>query len=401
VVDVTPPGGAGAGVAKLRPARVIRQTRAVYFLTSYPLTSWFSETARVHDRFTVGDGAWGVLLMTAPAVTLVTARAYPRLVPRRLAHRALGLALAGITVTVFGIGLCSSVPLLCCLLVLLGVANAVLQVEGNSRAHLIESLTGRRVFASCHGCYSLGVLAAGLTAFLVSAWRLPAVAHFWVVLLVGVVGLFALRIGPLPEPAADGSGAGPATAPADPVGVRFSMPVLMALSFVLLGMEAAVNAWHGTLVDEGLGFDGYSGAVYAAYALGGIAIRFTGDLVRARWGTLAAFVVAGPLASLLLFAALAGRQRLLVLAAFLVLGVAQGIAYPDVLKLAAEREPAGAASRVARVVTAGTVGVLLANPLMGWVCDRFSVVGAYAGLGVLLFVTAGWTTVRYALARRA
>ncbi|MFF6983874.1 MFS transporter [Streptomyces sp. NPDC008343] len=396
-----PHGAVGAGADALRPARAIQQTRALYFLTSYPLTSWFSETSEVHDRFTVDDGTWGVLLMTAPAVTLVTARAYPRLVPRRLAHRALGLALACITVAVFGIGLCRTVPLLAGLLVLIGVANAVLQVEGNSRAHLVESLTGRRVFASCHGCYSLGVLAAGLTAYLVSAWQLPIVVHFWAVLLVGAAGLLMLRLRPLDEPVGDLSADGADAAPADPVGVRFSMPVLMALSFVLLAMEAAVNAWHGTLVDEGLGFDGYSGAVYAAYALGGIVIRFTGDQVRARWGTLAAFVVAGPLASLLLFAALAGGQRVVVLAAFLVLGVAQGIAYPDVLKLAAEGKPTETASRVARVVTAGTVGVLLANPLMGWLSDRFSVVAAYAGLSLLLLGTACYTAVRYALARRA
>jgi predicted MFS family arabinose efflux permease len=398
---VRPHGDVGAGADTLRPVRAIQQTRALYFLTSYPLTSWFSETSEVHDRFTVDDGTWGVLLMTAPAVTLVTARAYPRLVPRRLAHRALVLALACITVAVFGIGLCRTVPLLAGLLVLIGVANAVLQVEGNSRAHLVESLTGRRVFASCHGCYSLGVLAAGLTAYLVSAWQLPIVVHFWAVLLVGAAGLLMLRLRPLDEPVGDLSADGADAAPADPVGVRFSMPVLMALSFVLLAMEAAVNAWHGTLVDEGLGFDGYSGAVYAAYALGGIVIRFTGDQVRARWGTLAAFVVAGPLASLLLFAALAGGQRVVVLAAFLVLGVAQGIAYPDVLKLAAEGKPTETASRVARVVTAGTVGVLLANPLMGWLSDRFSVVAAYAGLSLLLFGTACYTAVRYALARRA
>ncbi|MCD9878944.1 hypothetical protein [Streptomyces guryensis] len=371
-------------------SREIRTIRAAYLLTSFPLTSWYSQVDAVQSRLGVDDGRWGLLLLVAPLVTLCSMRVYVSLVPRHLAHIMLNGALVGIAVDVFFIGRSRSQFALVVCLVALGLLNGVCQVESNSRAHAVEVLSGRQIFTSCHGYFSIGVLAAGLTAFGTAQLHMSFVAHFSLVLIVGMAGVWMFRVRPLP-PASEvqvGSSSETLTAAATPRSPRLPLVALMVLAFVLLGIESSVNTWHAKFVETGLHLPGYGGAAYAAYAAGGLVVRFSGDAIRRRAGALTLFTVVGPLSVCCLLWALLDANAVSALLAFLTLGIALGIAYPDVLKLGAELSTDKAAERVSKIITAGTLGVLLSNPFMGAVSEWLSVEAGFELLAVLLLVTA-------------
>lgn len=370
-------------------SRETRNVRAAYFLTSFPLTSWYSQAAAVQDRLALSDALWGLLLVAAPLVTFCTMRLYVVVVPRRLSHAALTWALTAMAVDVFVIGLLDSYWMLIAALVLLGAANGVLQVESNSRAHLVEELTGRAFFTSCHGFFSIGVLAAGATAFVVAQLGLPTLTHFALVLAVGLVGVVVFRLRPLPplqrvpvDPQATPGTARP--------GAAIPLAVLVVFAFVLLAVESSINTWHATFVESSLGLAGYGGAAYAAYAVGGIAIRFSGDFIRARFGPLAVFQIAAPAAAASLWLSLLEHTIVITMATFVLLGIALGIAYPEVLKLGAALDDRRVESRMAKLITAGTLGVILSNPIMGAISDWWSTGWAFGLLATALLLFAGW-----------
>jgi MFS family permease len=376
--------------------RQIFCTRGAYFFTSLSLTTWYSQADAIQRRLDVAPAVWGALLTTAPLMTLITSRWYARVIPRHLGNRSLQVCLLCLALVVLCIGFASSVIMLTGLLLLLGVLNAALQVESNSRAYAVERLSGRKIFTSCHGFFSIGVLFAGLLAFGTASLNAPGQAQFILVACLGGGGAFIIsRISvetkSMDEVANQSRVVDISKRVSSGNVRRYPMVMLTCLGFLLLGAESMVNTWHGVLTEDGLGIDGFSGAVFAAYAAGGILIRFSGDRARNRWGPLSVFIFVSPFASAALASAIIFPSPALVLVAFLFLGIALGIAYPDVLQLAANSPDgstggeAGAAHRVASVITLGTLGVLLSNPLVGLITDHASVTLAFVGLAVLIF----------------
>lgn len=372
----------------------IRNVRAAYFLTAFPLTSWYSQLGEIQSRMAVSNGTWGLLLVVSPFVLFCSTRLYVGAVPRRLSHTALRASVTAMAVDVFCLGLVRSLWELVLCLILLGLFNGVLQTEINVRAHSVEELSRRAIFTSCHGWYSVGILAAGLVAFGLAWAHWPPLVQFALAAAVGVTGQCVFRLRPLPVLAASGrESAGASDDQDDGAGGAFKLPmaVLVVLGFVLLEIDSSINAWHTTFAVSGLRLRGYGGAVYAAYAAGSLIIRFMGDAIRERCGALTLFLVMGPVSASCLFAAMLSRQTAVVLAAFFFWGLALGMAYPDVLKLGARAGSREAAERMARIVTAGTLGVLLSNPIMGAISQWSSVNTAFGFLAALTLGICGWT----------
>jgi hypothetical protein len=372
----------------------IRNARAAYFLTAFPLTSWYSQLGEIQSRMAVSNGTWGLLLVVSPFVMFCSTRLYVVAVPRRLAHTALRASVTAMAVDVLCLGLVRSLWELVFCLILLGLFNGVLQTEINVRAHSVEKLSRRAIFTSCHGWYSVGILTAGLVAFGLAWAHWPPLVQFALAAGVGVVGQCVFRLRPLPVLAAAGrESAGANADPDDGTGGAFKLPmaVLVVLAFVLLEIDSSINTWHTTFAESGLRLSGYGGAIYAVYAVGSLIIRFCGDAIRERCGALTMFLVMGPISASCLFAAVLSRQMVVVLAAFFFWGLALGMAYPDVLKLGARAGSREAAGRMAKIVTAGTLGVLLSNPIMGAISQWSSVNTAFGFLATLTLGVSGWT----------
>jgi MFS family permease len=375
----------------------VRLIRASYFATSFPLGSWYSNVAVTQQRLDIPSSSWGLLLAVYPVSSLISLRLYAGMISDAVRHRVFSAALFALPLTTIALVYSPSQAILGACLALLGVLSAILQVESNSRAHEIEEYSGSPIFASCHGYFSAGVIIAGLSALVAEQLDLGVWLFCTSMAVTASVALLVFRPNSLRsrengrresrENKSDSS----------------SFPHLGLVSLTLMGMavlfvESAVNTWHSAFVDEAAGFHGYAGAAYATYALGGLLVRFSGDRIRRKHGIFFLFVLLSPLAVISLLTAIHSEQVAVILLALFLLGAAMGIAYPDILKIAAISEKGGSASRISIVATGSAAGSLLANPTIGLVSGIYSVRISFILIALIVAITACYPA--YVLIRR-
>lgn len=367
-----------------RDAYLIRGT---YFATSFPLASWYSNVAMTQQRLDIPSSSWGLLLAVYPVSSLISLRLYAGLASDAIRHRVFSAALACLPLTAIALVFSPFKATLGMCLALLGVLSAILQIESNSRAHDIEERTGSHIFASCHGYFSAGVIVAGLSAL--AAEQLDLGVWLFCISMLVTTGSAFLVFRPNSLCRNENSARGPMESKSD----SSSFPPFGLVSLTLMGMavlfvESAVNTWHSAFVDEASGLRGYSGAAYVAYAAGGLLVRFSGDRLRQKLGIFFSFVLLSPLSVISLLAAIySGRVAVILLALFL-LGATMGIAYPDILKVAAISEKGSSTSRLSVVATGSAAGSLFANPAVGLVSAIYSVRISFVLIALIVGITA-------------
>jgi hypothetical protein len=318
---------------------------------------------------------------------MVSLRLYTWLIPDSAKDRIFSVVLISLPLATVALVFSPFTALLGACLVLLGVFSAILQVESNSRAHKIEERTGSHIFASCHGYFSAGVIAAGLCALVAEQLDYGVWVFCISMAITAFTALLVFRPGSFRN---NGNWVrGPKEDKPDLYSFpRFGLVSLTVMGAAVLFVESAVNTWHSTFVNEASGMRGYSGASYVAYALGGLLIRFSGDRMRQKFGIFSVFALLGPLSTVFLLAAVYLGRISVILLALLLLGAAMGIAYPDILKIAAISESDGSANRISVVATGSAAGSLLANPTVGLISGIYSVQIAFVFIALLVGVTA-------------
>jgi hypothetical protein len=391
--------GGGNAVADRSLHREAAALRLGFFALGFPVATWYSYA--VHAQLLLGVRAafWGLLLAVSAVAAIGAMRGYVRLPATRQAVVSTW-AINLLPLSSAGLVLSPTVPVTAVLLALFGAAMGVVQVSLNHGACELEEQLTRPLLASCHGSFSIGVLAAGLIDFASAGTASSRVAITGSLLLVTVIRALFTRPMRRDIPSVAASSRPRDPAPRAPGHPHLAVAALVVTAVVLRLMEGAVNTWHSHLVDRELGFVGLGGAAYAAYAAGGILIRFVGDRARSRFGVLMTTSLLGPLAVLVFAAGLTGGHAAVVWPALVLLGAALGIAYPELLKLAS-LSPANVGARmVSLVLMGGTVGSLLANPLLGLLSEIMTVRGAFLLLDAVLACAFAYVTVRYLRWRR-
>ncbi len=392
-------GGGSAVADRSRRRREAAALRLGFFALGFPVASWYSYAVHAQLLLGVRAALWGLLLAVSAVVAIGAMRGYVRLPATRQAVVSTW-AINLLPLSSAGLVLSPAVPVTAVLLALFGAAMGVVQVSLNHGACELEERLTRSLLASCHGSFSIGVLAAALIDFATAGTASSQVAITGSLLAVTVARALFTR--PMRRSAAaDSRPRDPeATAPPAPGHPHLGVAALVVTAVVLRLMEGAVNTWHSHLVDRELGFAGFGGAAYAAYAVGGILIRFVGDRARSRFGVLMTTSLLGPLAVLAFASGLTGGHAAVMGPAFVLLGAALGIAYPELLKVASLSPANAGANMVSLVLMGGTVGSLLANPLLGLLSEIMTVRGAFLLLDSLLAGAFVYVAVRYLRWRR-
>jgi len=272
-------------------------------------------------------------------------------------------------------------------LAILYAASGLYDVGINAAGIDLERAAGRRIMAVLHATFSAGGVAGALSA---GAFLSAGVGFRYVYLAVLAplaVVILALAITRFPtstEPSGDGEKTGR-------FGLYRSSPLLFVAFIATLGLlsEGEMEHWSGIYLRQNLELPALLGAsgvavFHAAMAVGRLGTAWTVAL----FGNRRTLLGAGLLAAVGMALALATLQPILVVAGFLVVGLALSAVVPVAFSVAGDLAPGRAGGAISVVTTLGYGGFLLGPVLVGGLAEILGLrvaLGTIAAAGALIF----------------
>jgi MFS family permease len=264
-------------------------------------------------------------------------------------------------------------------LVLLYAASGLYDVGINAAAVDLEKAARRRFMAVLHAAFSAGGMAGALSAgALLSGGVDYRMVYLALVLPIAAV-LLAVAVTRFPPPG-QSSQDGHSTRE---VGLFRSLPLLLIAVIATLALlsEGEMEHWSGIYLRRTLGLSALLGGSGVAIFYGSMAVgRLGAAFVIRRLGNRRTLQGAGLLAACGMALALATREPLLVVAGFLIVGLALSAVVPIAFSVAGDLAPARAGGAISVVTTLGYGGFLLGPVLVGGLAEA---VGLRAALGVI------------------
>ena len=327
----------------------------------------------------LSPGPLGVALFVGAAASIV-AMALLGWTSDRLGRRAFLVVSGG----VMGLGIAAlafvdGYAVLLAALILLYAASGLYDVGINAAAVDLEKAAGRRFMAVLHAAFSVGGVAGALSAGVLLSVGVDY-RHAYLALLpplgAAVLAVAATRFPPPGEPPGRGDGA-------REVGLYRSLPLLLVAVIATLALlsEGEMEHWSGVYLRQTLGLSALLGGSGVAVFYGSMAIgRLGAAFVIGRLGNRRTLLGAGLLAAGGMTLALATREPLLVVAGFLVVGLALSAVVPITFSVAGDIAPERAGGAISVVTTLGYGGFLLGPVIVGGLAE---IVGLRAALGII------------------
>ncbi|WP_138465805.1 MFS transporter [Poseidonocella sp. HB161398] len=355
---------------------------AIFLFNALAFATFYSRLPEVAAGLGLAPGPLGRALMAQAAGTVAGFLAAPALVRRLGPRAAAGLCLGGGAGTLWaaasGLAGPGALPL-AGLLGLYGALMAVLEVAKNLIAARIETAAGRPVLSVCHGAWSAGLLGGALLGGRAAAAGIPVAAGLaWLcAAILPLAALLLLRPGPAEAPRRKG-----APRIARPDGFAFRLLLLVA-GFAVT--EGAFYDWSMFHLREDRGIAPEAAArIYAAFALGMIALRLAGDRLRQRWPVpvLLRAMAAAVLCGLVLVHLAPGEAGQA--AGFALCGAGVALAAPVAAGLALCHPSRPAAETMAAFSVVSMLSLMAVPPLLGGIAGTAGAAWALAAAAPIL-----------------
>jgi MFS family permease len=397
-------------------ARHARIAVALFFLTNGALfANLLPRYPEIKAALDLTNTEFGIAVAAYPVGSLLAGLAAAALIRRFRSSR---VALAGTIIISCGVllaGLAPSWALLAGALLLVGGADAIVDVAQNSHGLRVQRLFGRSILNSFHAIWSVGAVVGGLMAGGAAALFLPLGVHLTISAAVFIVtGIVAYRLAlPGAEPAEVVAGAPGDAGTMGDAGTAYDdaapspevEPVVLpgrSAKFVLMGalvlvavcgimFEDAGNSWSALYLANSLG------APAAIAAFGFVALvgaqfvgRIAGDRLVDRFGQRSIARIGGALAALGMGAALAFPSVPLTIAGFALVGLGSATLVPAAMHAADELPGFRAGTGITIVSWLMRLGFLISPLVVGMIADAASLragllVVPVAGVLVVLF----------------
>lgn len=329
----------------------------------------------------LSPGFLGLALFAGAAASILSMAAFgwtADLLGRRvfllLAGGVFGLGISGLSVA-------GSYAALILVLVVLYAASGLYDVGINAAAVDLEKITGRRYMTLIHATFSfggmVGALSAGTLLEVGVGFRyvyLTVLIPLAVVLLSWSIINFP-RLEDIPE---NGDGVG-----------RYDLfrnvPLLLVAAIATLSMlsEGEMEHWSGIYLRDNVGLPALLGSSGVAIFYGAMAVGRLGSAsVVARFGNRTVLLGAGLLVAVGMLVALSTTRPAVIIAGFLIVGLALSAVVPVAFSMAGDLAPGRTGSAVSVVTTFGYGGFLVGPVMVGGLAE---LVGLRLSLGTIAF----------------
>lgn len=299
-----------------------------------------------------------------------------------------------LSASVFGAGVCGvafagNYAAFIGAVVVLSTASGLYDVGINAAAVDVERAMGRRVMAYFHAAFSAGGFLGAISAGALLSAGMDFRLVFLLVLapLAAAVALVATTRFPEGSPEAES----PASS-----GGRYALfmnrGLLLVAAIATLGFlsEGEMENWSGIYLRETLGLSALVGGFGVAVFFGAMAVgRLGAAWVIRRFGNRTTLLFAGSLTALGMTTSLATTEPFLVVAGFLLVGLALSAVVPISFSMAGDAAPEKAGAAISVVTTLGYGGFLLGPLLVGGLAEVFGLRLALATIpvaGVAIFL---------------
>ena len=346
------------------PTAVPKQARATIFLAFFAngflATCWVVHIPRIRGLLSLSDGELGLILWAATLGLFLGMTLGGWIVDRYQSQFVTGIATVCLGVaTVLAVVSTSRLTLVFAL-VPFGFFNGLLDVSMNSQAAVFEQRTGRSVMSSFHALFSLGALLGTLFGAALLAANFSPLAHVLIGAIPFLVAGCVMHRGLIQEKQQDLSHGFFISFPSGKV-----LP-LAIMAFVFFLTEGAIFDWSGVFLRTQLGVDlSAAGIGYAAFSLLMAAMRFCGDFWVERFGRLPVFVTGTIVGAAGLMLACLGKQYLVSVAGFGLVGIGLANCVPLIFSASARHSEAGLGRGIAAVASAGYFGLFAGPPIIG------------------------------------
>ncbi len=337
-------------------------TFAFFALNGFVLGLWVVNIPEVRDRTGTSTEVLGYLILLFGAAALVGMQVAGRMIDRLGAGRVTVGACVALSLLVIGPGAATSTLGLGVALVALGVANGFVDVAQNSHASQVEQGYGRPVMSAFHAFFSLGGLLASVVGGATIAqgvdirWTLGACGAVGVVVALSVRPLVLARVAPEHHDAPSETGAGWSP----------RVVLIAALAFALFLSEGVAYDWSTVHLHDSLGADKSTAAwAFGAFSTTMTITRLLADRVVARIGSAAYVQVAALVGAAALTGAALAPEPWIAIVAWGVFGVGLAGCIPQFFSAAGRIDPRNAGLYMARVTSAGYLGLLAGPAVIG------------------------------------
>lgn len=357
-----------------------RLIMAVFFLQPIAFGCWLPRIPEIQARLSLGPADLAMALLGLPVGTLLTLPFAGRFVARIGGRATILYGFMVFLVLVSLPAFATSMPMLFCLLALLGVALSTLELGLNVEADDIEKTAGVEIMSRCHGFWSLGIMAGSLIGAALLALRLPPE---WSILgvAVAVLPLAILVSARLPRPQVK------ELEPhlQKPAGLHLPSKALLAVSLFVFGItmtEGAIADWSAVYLKGIFQTTGMTtGIGYTIFALMAAAGRFAGDAMKGRFGAVTTARLCGCSSLLGLGIVLLAPNAATALVGFAAVGFGVSVGFPLAVTASASIGDRPAAENVAILTFIALAGFLVGPPMIGFVAEVSSL---RIGLATLL-----------------
>lgn len=373
----SPPDQPGSAPARPTDPRRSRAAVSLLFaLMGVTMGSWAARIPGVRGQVGVDDTQWGLVILAAPAGSLITLLVVTRLIGTVGARRLVLPGAVAVLVAVPVTAASGRIDVLAVALFVQGAATGLLATPMNALAVLVEREYRRPIMSGFHAVFSIGQLAGGLAgAVAADAGVSPArqLSVSGVVLGAALLGLARWVPRDHPSLSPPPTAAERATA-ATRRGRRALTPQLLLLA--AMALLSSIN--EGAAVQWSAQYGAVAGAagasvgalVFSTFSVAMTAARLRGDRLAGRWGRVRFVRVSALVAGLGMAAGLLWGGTAGAFLAFALLGVGSGCIIPTVMALAGN-QPGIQAGRGVAVASLGQWPAFLLGP---------PVIGALAGV---------------------
>lgn len=372
-----------------RPRAAVRRARigitVIFFIPGVLFANIVPRIPEVRERLDASEGELGLALLALAVGALLQMLMAGRLSDRIGPHRPLLVATILTPIAFAIIPFAGSLGALAVVLFFYGAAVGLLDVTMNLVGAGVERASGKKIFATFHGAFSLGGMVGALMGGVAGEAGVPLELHIVAVsaagLLAGIAGLVLV---------ANGAGEAPHEAQEAAADLPMAMVLILGLiAFAALIGEGVVTDWSAILlVDYREAGPGEAGIAFAAFSAAMTVGRFTGDRVIAALGRRAIVGWGGALAAAGLAIALSVDGTVAAAAGFAITGLGLSCMFPALLAAAVAASPHRPGSAMAAVATLGYFGFLVGPPAIGFGAEASSLPLALSGVVVLLALAA-------------
>jgi MFS family permease len=375
---------------------------AVFFVQGFLFASWTAHIPRVQQNLGLSNGRLGLALLGAPVGSVLALVLTGRLLARVGSPLLVRFALVGYCVAGPLVGLTGSLDTFFVAFLLWGFFLGMLDVSMNTQAITVERFSGRILMPGFHGSWSIGALLGAVTGA-VAVWLGLSLSPQLLVLAVPcllIVGWLTTRM--LPDARVD-SACQSSEPTSDRHGVLLQGGVIAlgGIAFADMLCEGAAADWAAVYLHNSLHAVALvAGMAFAAYALGMLAIRLSGNWLFTRFTAYRLLPLLAAVASLGFAVGLVIDEPWSVVLGFALLGVGVGGVVPMILSAAGAIGNVDTGKAVAAVAGCGWAGYVVGPVVIGAIASTTTLRTALFIIPALMAIVAIATKTTRALRTR-